>query len=170
MEANKQASKDVEVRDLLHESEELSSKAIHEKLSELYLQRLSGKKYKKAIMVQDNNQKMFFIIDYGKEMGMPYHSLWIKTECYEPLSGLAVFLSAFKLNLVDDEMVAHNPFISKSEAVELMKKDTLCVADRNGHVYYNQENGFCVDCRIIQELPDGEYIPETALLRFRDIE
>ena len=43
MEANKQASKDVEVRELLHESEELSSKAIHEKLSELYLQRLSGK-------------------------------------------------------------------------------------------------------------------------------
>ena len=74
MEANKQANKDVEVQELLHESEELSSKAIHEKLSELYLQRLSGKKYKKAIMVQDNNQKMFFIIDYGKEMGMPYHS------------------------------------------------------------------------------------------------
>ena len=74
MEANKQASKDVEVQDLLHESEELPNKVIHEKLSELYLQRLSGKKYKKAIMVQDNNQKMFFIIDYGKEMGMPYHS------------------------------------------------------------------------------------------------
>ena len=74
MEANKQACKDVEEQELLHESEELSSKAIHEKLSELYIQRLSGKKYKKAIMVQDNNQKMFFIIDYGKEMGMPYHS------------------------------------------------------------------------------------------------
>jgi hypothetical protein len=43
MEVNKQASKDVEVQELLHESEELSSKAIHEKLSELYLQRLSGR-------------------------------------------------------------------------------------------------------------------------------
>ena len=66
MEANKQTSKDVEVRELLHESEELSSKAIHEKLNKLYLQRLSGEKYKKAIMAQDNNQKMYFIIDYGR--------------------------------------------------------------------------------------------------------
>ena len=47
---------------------------------------------------------------------------------------------------------------------------TLYVADRNGHFYYNKENGFCVDCCIIQELPDGEYTPETALLRFWDIE
>lgn len=74
MEANKQANKDVEVQELLHESEELLNKAIHEKLNELYLQRLSGEKYKKAIMAQDNNQKMYFIIDYGKEMVMPYHS------------------------------------------------------------------------------------------------
>ena len=57
MEANKQASKDVEVRELLHESEELSSKVIHEKLDELYLQRLSGEKYKKAIMPKTTTRK-----------------------------------------------------------------------------------------------------------------
>ena len=57
MEANKQANKDVEVQELLHESEDLSNKAIHQKLNELYLQRLSGEKYKRQLWPKTTTRK-----------------------------------------------------------------------------------------------------------------
>ncbi len=101
---------------------------------------------------------------------MASHSLWLRIECIEPLSGLAILLSTFKLNLVDDEMKEFNPFFSKSKAIEILKEGLFCVADKNGHIYnLDAEQGF-QDSRYIKELPDSEYISENILLMFEDLD
>lgn len=170
MEANYQVRLNEVVPELQHVCEEIPNETDQRKLGSLYVQRITDKSYKRAILAIDSNQKRYFILDNGQEMEMPYHNSWIRIQCCEPLKGLAIILSTFKLNLLDDEMREYNPFISKSEAIEFMKKASFCVADRNGYFYESRDKkSYTSDGSYIKDLPDGEYLPETILLRFWDI-
>lgn len=102
---------------------------------------------------------------------MAYHRLWLRIECIEPLSGLAILLLTFKLNLLDDEMKEFNPFFSKSKAIVILKEGLFCVADRNGHIYnFDAEQGYRDGHGYIKELPNSEYISENILLMFEDLD
>ena len=169
MEVNNQKKKDEVVQELQYVSEEIPNESDQRKLGRLYVQRIKDKSYKRAILAIDSNKKRHFILDNGQELEIPYHNSWIRIQCCEPLKGLAIILSIFHLNLLDDKMRAYKPFISKSEAIEFMGHESFCVADRNGYFYQLDENGYKSDGSRIKELPDGEYLPETILLRFWDI-
>lgn len=110
-------------------------KFIHHLLSNIYYKRAFDEDFNRGIRVIDSNKKSQFIWDNGNEIVMAFHSLWLRIECIEPLSGLAIFLSTFKLSLLDDEMKEFNPFFSKSKAIEILKEGLFSVADKNGHFY-----------------------------------
>ena len=144
---------------------------IHHQLSNIYYKRMFDEDFNRGIRVIDSNKKSQFIWDNGNEIVMAYRSLWLKIECIEPLSGLAILLSTFKLNLVNDEMKEFNPFFSKSKAIEILKEGLFCVADKNGHIYnLDAEQGFQDGHGYIEELPDSEYISENILLMFEDLD
>ena len=144
---------------------------IKNQLSNIYYKRAFDEDFNRGIRVIDSNKKSQFIWDNGNEIVMAYRSLWLRIECIEPLSGLAILLSTFKLNLVDDEMKEFNPFFSKSKAIEILKEGLFCVADKNGYFYkYDAEQGYWDGRGYIKELPDSEYISENILLMFEDLE
>ena len=144
---------------------------IKHQLSNIYYKRAFDEDFNRGIRVIGSNKKRQFIWDNGNEIVMAYHSLRLKIECIEPLSGLAILLSTFKLNLVGDEMKEFNPFFSKSKAIEILKEGLFCVADKNGHVYnFDAEQGYRNGHGYIKELPDSEYISENILLMFEDLD
>lgn len=106
---------------------------IKHQLSNIYYKRAFDEDFNRGIRVIDSNKKSQFIWDNGNEIVMAFHSLWLRIECIEPLSGLALLLSIFKLNLLDNEMKEFNPFFTKSKAIEILNEGLFCVTDRNGH-------------------------------------
>jgi hypothetical protein len=53
----------------------------------------------------------------------------------------------------------------------MMEKKRFCVADRDGHIYHFQKGlGYMVKGELIPDLPESEFIPESVLLRFQQVE
>ena len=53
----------------------------------------------------------------------------------------------------------------------MMEKKRFCVADRDGHIYHLQKGlGYIVKGELIPDLPESEFIPESVLLRFQQVE
>jgi hypothetical protein len=171
MEANKQVNKDEVIQQLQNRSKELQNKIAHQKLHKLAIRRAAGIETNRAIFAIDKNKRKYIIKDNGEELEMPYRSLNLKIKCDEPLGVLAFLLSTFHLRLLDHEGKEYNPFLSKSAAIEMMEKKRFCVADRDGHIYHFQKGlGYIVKGELIPDLPESEFIPESVLLRFQQVE
>ena len=53
----------------------------------------------------------------------------------------------------------------------MMEKKRFRVADRDGHIYHLQKDlGYIVKGELIPDLPESEFIPESVLLRFQQVE
>ena len=135
------------------------------KLHELTTLRLSGQWKRRGVLAVDEEGVRHLITDTGKALEMGAISL----ECQEPLSALAQLVYGHKLVLLDTLLFEQDIVLSRTEAVRFMKVTGLRVADTDGHLYRWQDGKILAGSRVT-ELPDGVFMPETALLYFKSLD
>ena len=95
----------------------------------------------------------------------------IRIECKEnPLSALARILHEQQLVLLDWQMLTCNSMLSASEALLYIKETGLEVADGKGNLYRYQDGVIFKGKDIAGKIPEGEYLPESALLLFSSLD
>jgi hypothetical protein len=78
-------------------------------------------------------------------------------------------LHRHKLVLLDNLLFEQDIVLSRTEAVRFMKVRGLRVADSDGNLYRWQDGKILAGSRVT-ELPDGVFMPETALLYFKSLD
>lgn len=146
-------------------AEEIKWKIKRMKLHELTTLRLSGQWKRRGVLAVDEEGVRHLITDTGKALEMGAISL----ECQEPLSALAQLVHGHKLVLLDTLLFEQDIVLSRTEAVRFMKVTGLRVADTDGHLYRWQDGKILAGSRVT-ELPDGVFMPETALLYFKSLD
>lgn len=146
-------------------AEEIKWKIKRMNLHELTTLRLSGHWKRRGVLAVDEEGVRHLITDTGKALEMGQISL----ECQEPLSALAQLVHRHKLVLLDNLLFEQDIVLSRTEAVRFMKVRGLRVADSDGNLYRWQDGKILVGSRVT-ELPDGVFMPETALLYFKNFD
>ena len=145
--------------------EEIKWKIKRMNLHELTTLRLSGHWKRRGVLAVDEEGVRHLITDTGKALEMGQISL----ECQEPLSALAQLVHRQKLVLLDTLLFEQDIVLSRTEAVRFMKVTGLRVADTEGQLYRWQD-GKILSGSKVTELPDGVFMPETALLYFKSFD
>ena len=135
------------------------------KLHELTTLRLSGHWMRRGVLAVDEEGGRHLITDTGKALEMGQISL----ECQEPLSALAQLVHGHKLVLLDTLLLEQDIVLSRTEAVRFMKDTGLRVADTEGQLYRWRDGKILADSWVT-ELQDGVFMPETALLYFKNLD
>ena len=146
-------------------AEEIKWKIKRMKLHELTTLRLSGQWERRGVLAVDEEGVRHLITDTGKALEIGAISL----ECQEPLSALAQLVHRHKLVLLDNLLFERDIVLSRTEAVRFMKVRGLRVADSDGNLYRWQDGKILAGSRVT-ELPDGVFMPETALLYFKSLD
>ena len=146
-------------------TEEIKWKIKRMQLHELTTLRLSGHWKRRGVVAVDEEGVRHLITDMGKTLEMGPVSL----ECQEPLSALAQLVHGHKLILLDTLLFEQDIVLSRTEAVRFMKVTGLRVADIKGQLYRWQD-GKILAGSSVTELPDGGFMPETALLYFKNLD